>query len=132
MSNVSSTKRVNFPWRATVTDAAGNFSQTVGSWLPTLQSYRDGSSDPKYKEKIAAGLNATGALTGQRDSIEDSTDGTFVLTERNVDGQITQRLTFDGMGSIPQFANPFGSFATADNLALKVALQRIGDRRTSF
>jgi hypothetical protein len=106
---------------------------THGNAIQTLVRNRTGSSDPKWREKVRAGLNATGNLTGRFDSMTFENGHITMIETSTVSGQpTTETWDVHGLYSIPSGVAPSGSFTTADNLALKYTFRAIKDNRTSF
>lgn len=133
MGNISSTSRFRHDYR--YTNQYG-YNQPlllgVGSFYREADNYRNGGSNPKWREVIADGGNATNAMHGTQHSFDTIAGGSFRIKDVWGDGSIQQEHTFEGIAAMPTFAGVSSVFTDANNMALKVAYRKIQDNRTSF
>lgn len=132
MGNISTQLWHRFDYTMTTKTGSNPTITSVGSWFPVKTNWRTGSSNPKWREVVALGGNATHNLDAERFSIDTDAKGHFVLTDRDGAGNLVQEKTFSGVAKEPSFGNVSGEFTDANNLALRLAFKRIADNRTSF
>jgi hypothetical protein len=134
MSNKSTTHWDRASYHTTYNNGWPNYTITHGdgSWFLTMLDYRNGSSNPRWRQIIKAGGNATTSLVGQTRRVDTKVDGFLKLTDVWGDLSIMQEYTFSGLFQSPEFMYTSSDFTSADNAALKLTYRRIKDQRTSF
>lgn len=134
LSNLTRTKQVSHRWQSVYTTTAGSMLNGNGSGAVMNFTYsRVGSNDPKFRDKIRKGLNATGNLTVTSESA-DLLQPCDLHKRRSFTQSGTLIEQYDNTGIFPLllFADHMSSSVAADNQALKFLHKAIGDRRTSF
>jgi hypothetical protein len=135
MGNELSRKSVSQGWQFLYETPSGivdNGTSLTGG-VKNFTFERTGSSNPKYKEQISRGQNATGNLHVRAENLDELVRASLTMRRFwTSTGALIEAFYAKGVHKPLEFKEHMSSSTAADNQALKYLFRAIQDRRTSF